>query len=59
VRTERLAAKPMTVEEAMAQLDLGAREFLVFRNAASETLNVIYRRRDGDYGLIEPIVHPR
>ncbi len=59
VRTERLAAKPMTVEEAMMQLDMSAREFLVFRNAASEALNVIYRRRDGDYGLIEPIGHQR
>jgi putative sigma-54 modulation protein len=59
VRTERLTAKPMTVEEAMLQLDMSTREFLVFRNATSEALNVIYRRRDGDYGLIEPIVHPR
>jgi putative sigma-54 modulation protein len=59
VRTERLAAKPMTVEEAVLQLDMSTREFLVFRNAASEALNVIYRRRDGDYGLIEPILHPR
>ncbi len=59
VRMERLAAKPMTVEEAMMQLDISAREFLVFRNAANEALNVIYRRRDGNYGLIEPIVHQR
>lgn len=59
VRTERVAAKPMTVEEAMMQLDMSARGFLVFRNAASEALNVIHRRKDGNYGLIEPIVHQR
>jgi putative sigma-54 modulation protein len=59
VWTERMPAKPMTVEEAMMQLDVSARGFLVFRNAASEALNVIYRRRDGDYGLIEPVVHQR
>ena len=59
VRTERVAAKPMTVEEAMMQLDLSARGFLVFRNAANEALNVLYRRKDGDYGLIEPTAHHR
>jgi putative sigma-54 modulation protein len=53
VRTRRIPAKPMSVEEAMMQLDLTDDEFLVFRNARSESLSVLYRRKDGNYGLIE------
>ena len=54
VRTSRYAAKPMTVEEAAREVD-GARDgFLVFRNATTDTINVLYRRKDGDFGLIEP-----
>jgi len=56
VRTERVAAKPMTVEEAMMQLESSTKEFIVFRNAVNETVNVLYRRKDGNYGLIEPDV---
>ena len=59
VHTERVTAKPMSVEEAAMQLDVSSKDFLVFRNAANELLNVIYRRRDGDYGLIEPDVRAR
>jgi ribosome hibernation promoting factor len=54
IRTRRIPAKPMSVEEAVMQMDLTNNEFFVFRNAQSETLNVIYRRKDGNYGLIEP-----
>jgi putative sigma-54 modulation protein len=53
VQAERVTAKPMSVEEAMMQLDVIAAEFLVFRNATDGTMNVLYRRKDGNYGLIE------
>ncbi|MCC6847820.1 MAG: ribosome-associated translation inhibitor RaiA [Deltaproteobacteria bacterium] len=52
--TKRLPVKPMSVEEAVMQMDLMSNEFLVFRNAATDLLSVVYRRKDGDYGLIEP-----
>ncbi|MGH7856106.1 MAG: ribosome hibernation-promoting factor, HPF/YfiA family [Candidatus Binatia bacterium] len=54
IRTRRIPAKPMSVEEAVMQMGLTKDEFLVFRNAVSESLSVIYRRKDGNYGLIEP-----
>ncbi len=54
VRTKRVAVKPMTPEEAAAQMELLAHDFFVFRNADTEQVNVLYRRRDGNYGLIEP-----
>jgi putative sigma-54 modulation protein len=44
----------MNPEEAVLQLELVGHDFFVFRNAETETINVVYRRRDGDYGLIEP-----
>lgn len=53
IRTRRIPAKPMSVEEAVMQLDLTQDEFLVFRNASNESLSVLYRRKDGNYGLIE------
>ena len=46
--------KPMSVEEALLQVLGTEREFLVFRNSASRRISVLYRRRDGNYGLIEP-----
>ena len=54
VRTKRFTLKPMTVEEAILQMDLLGHNFFVFSSAESEAVNVIYRRRDGHYGLIEP-----
>jgi len=54
VRTESYFVKPMSVDEAAMQMDLSEREFLVFNNASSQMVNVIYRRRDGNYGLIVP-----
>ena len=47
-------AKPMDVDEAIMQLDLSNSEFLVFTNSRSHRLNVLYRRQDGNYGLIVP-----
>jgi putative sigma-54 modulation protein len=54
VRTKRLPLKPMTADEAAAQMELLGHGFFVFRNAETEQVNVLYRRRDGNYGLIEP-----
>ena len=54
VKTKQFALKPMTPEEAVLQLELVGHDFFVFRNADSEQINVVYRRRDGGYGLIEP-----
>jgi len=54
IKSTRLPVKPMSVEEAVMQMDLMSNEFLVFRNAATEALSVVYRRKDGNYGLIEP-----
>jgi len=54
VRSKRFTIKPMAPEEAAAQMELVGHDFFVFRNAESGDVNVIYRRRDGNYGLIEP-----
>jgi putative sigma-54 modulation protein len=54
VRTSRYAAKPMTVEEAAREVEAARDGLLVFRNASTDTINVLYRRKDGDFGLIEP-----
>ncbi|MBW1681129.1 MAG: ribosome-associated translation inhibitor RaiA [Deltaproteobacteria bacterium] len=54
IEVERLVAKPMDPEEAAMQLELSQQDFLVFRNARSREINVIYLRRDGNLGLIEP-----
>jgi len=54
VRTKRHAIKPMTPEEAAMQMELLEHDFFVFRNSQTDQLNVLYRRKDGNYGLIEP-----
>jgi len=54
IRTERLPAKPMSIDEAVEQLAASTDEFLVFTNASNRLLAVLYRRKDGNYGLIEP-----
>lgn len=54
IMSESLTAKPMDVDEAAMQLDLSQDDFMVFINARTDTLNVIYRRSDGNFGLIEP-----
>ena len=46
--------KPMDVDEAVMQMDLVEDSFLVFTNARSDRVNVLYRRKDGNYGLIQP-----
>jgi putative sigma-54 modulation protein len=54
VRSHSFFVKPMSVEEAVMQMDLLDKSFLVFTDARSEEMNVVYRRSDGNYGLIVP-----
>lgn len=54
VKTKRFAVKPMDVQEAVMQMNLINHDFYVFTNADTEEVNVVYRRKDGLYGLIEP-----
>jgi putative sigma-54 modulation protein len=54
VKTKQFPVKPMNPEEAVLQLELVGHDFFVFRNAESGDVNVVYRRRGGGYGLIEP-----
>lgn len=54
VNTDSSAIKPMAVEEAVMQMNLMHRNFFVFTDAASEDVNVVYVRKDGNYGLIVP-----
>lgn len=54
VRTKFVEAKPMTEDEAIMQLELLGHDFFVFTSAQSDDINVLYRRADGNYGLIAP-----
>jgi putative sigma-54 modulation protein len=54
VRTKQFQMKPMGAEEAVLQMDLLDHDFYVFTSAETGDINVVYRRRDGNYGLIEP-----
>ena len=56
VRIKRFPIKPMAPEEAAQQMELLNHSFFVFLNAETQQVNVIYKRRDGNYGLIEPAV---
>ncbi|MDH7570305.1 MAG: ribosome-associated translation inhibitor RaiA [Armatimonadota bacterium] len=56
VRTKRFPIKPMPPEEAAMQMELLGHDFFVFANAETEQVNVLYRRKEGGYGLIEPEV---
>lgn len=53
VKTKRFAVKPMDVQEAIMQMNMVNHDFFVFRDAGTEHVNVVYRRKDGNYGLIE------
>jgi putative sigma-54 modulation protein len=55
VKTKRFNMKPMHPEEAALQLDLVGHDFFVFLSSETEQVAVLYRRRDGNYGLIEPV----
>ena len=54
IKSTAFAAKPMTVEEAVQEVNGSNGNFLVFRNAESEKVSVVYKRKDGNFGLIEP-----
>ncbi|MEW6032008.1 MAG: ribosome-associated translation inhibitor RaiA [Bacillota bacterium] len=54
VRVKRFNIKPMPAEEAILQMNLLGHDFYVFMNSETEQVSVVYRRRDGNYGLIEP-----
>ncbi len=54
VKTKQFPMKPMSPEEAVLQMDLISHDFFVFMNATTEEMNVVYRRKDNNYGLIEP-----
>jgi len=54
VESDSFVPKPMSIDEAAEQLQTLDHEFLVFRNADNEAINVIYRRNNGDFGLIDP-----
>ena len=55
IKTKKFEIVPMTVEEAILQMNLLSHEFYLFRNAESGMLNVVYKRKENDYGVIEPI----
>ena len=54
VKVKRFIVKPMVVDEAIMQMNLIGHDFFVFFNSESEDVNVVYKRKDGNYGLIEP-----
>ena len=53
VKTKKYHIKPMSAEEAVLQMNLIGHEFFVFLNSETNTTDIVYRRKDGDYGLIE------
>ena len=54
VKVKKFGVKPMNSEEAILQMDLLGHNFFVFQDADSNKVNVVYKRKDGDYGLLEP-----
>ena len=54
IRSKTFSIKPMSVDEAVMQMDLLNKDFLVFTDSVTDSINVVYRRKDGNYGLIEP-----
>lgn len=54
VKTKRFDVKPMVAEEAVLQMELIGHNFFVFQDPETNQLNVVYKRKDGNYGLIEP-----
>lgn len=55
IRRKKFATKPMSPEEAVLQMELLDKDFFIFENDSTGDINVIYRRKDGNVGLIEPI----
>ena len=55
-RVKRFALRPMDVEEAILQMNMVGHEFFVFLNAETNEINVVYKRHNGTYGILEPTV---
>ena len=55
-RVKRFTLRPMDIDEAILQMNLVEHEFFVFLNAESNEINVVYKRRNGAYGLLEPTI---
>ena len=55
IKVKNIEYKPMNVEEAVLLMDITPDNFIVFINSASDRVNVLYKRNDGDYGLIQPV----
>ncbi len=55
IKVQNIEYKPMDIEEAVMQMDLVTDNFLVFTNSRTDKINVLYRRKDGNYGLIQPV----
>ena len=53
IKTKRISVKPMFVEEAILQMNLLNHEFFVFKNAETSEIDIVYKRKDGKYGIIE------
>ncbi len=56
VKTKTFSVKPLSVEEAILQMNMIGHEFFMFRNAGTNEINVVYKRKNGTYGLLEPEV---
>lgn len=54
IKTERYPVKPMYVDEAVLQIEMSNRQFVVFLHAKTEKVNILYRRKEGGFGLMEP-----
>ncbi len=54
IKIQNIEYKPMDIDEAVMQMDLVDDNFLVFTNARTDSINVLYRRKDGHFGLIQP-----
>lgn len=55
VKTKTFSVKPLMVEEAILQMNMIGHEFFMFRNAGTGEINVVYKRKNGTYGLLEPV----
>ncbi|HQP31921.1 MAG TPA: ribosome-associated translation inhibitor RaiA [Deltaproteobacteria bacterium] len=56
IREKEYFVKPMSVEEAVLQIGVSGKEFLIFQNTDSQQINLIYKRTDGDLGVVEPLL---
>jgi ribosome hibernation promoting factor len=56
IRERDYFVKPMSVEEAILQIGISGKEFIIFQNTDSQQINLIYKRHDGDLGVVEPVL---